>query len=447
MGDAKRGQGQNSGFRVAKGRDDMKIKLLISYMVTAVVVAGIGISPTASVAAIWGRIANLGFANQRIKATLFFAGQALDGTNPYGCNPGSNLDAYTMHPRDFNKRWSENRANRDMALNQMVKAGVNVINMSSWGEDFLPCAWAIKAAPMQTSPTAHDELFAATVGKPLLIAPFLEERGDGSLFPWAFRGEFPIRRDGQVAPGTVSQIVNLINRYLKNPRHPEWAEKWARVYDQDGNQRYAVVIIHASSDLLSSGQDADFAAGFDKVAKAVFDQTGGIDGGIKIGFFIDALPPGTTAPGAFKPSAKFTGPELRKTKSLLGIECFIPEVFFGSSDTGAVVNWKRHFSSGWFQTGIPFLMDVSPGYDGHIVFGKSPPVYGLTPEWLSQLGQMVSDYGQAGMVFNAWNGYTESLAAVPLLDAKYGNLFYDWLRSLQPGKYGWPFILGPYILN
>ena len=34
-----------------------------------------------------GRLANPGFQNQRIKATYFFTGQALDGSNYYGTTP------------------------------------------------------------------------------------------------------------------------------------------------------------------------------------------------------------------------------------------------------------------------------------------------------------------------------------------------------------------------
>jgi hypothetical protein len=245
--------------------------------------------------------------------------------------------------------------------------------------------------------------------------------------------------------------VDLINRYLKDPSHPEWAEKWARVYNQNGEERYAVVIIHASSDRLVSGDDAAYAAGFDDVADAVSKLTGGT----KVGFFIDALPPETGAPGAFKPSSTYTGQELKKSKSLLGVECFIPEVFINSSDMGVVINWKRNFSSGWSQTGIPFLMDVSSGYDGRLIFGSGPPRYGLTAEWLSQIGKMVSDYGQAGMVFNSWNGYTEGMVAVPGITYQsenfgnlfFGNLFYDWLQSLKYDVYAPPYTLGPYILN
>jgi len=411
------------------------------------------IGPPTARAQTWGRLANPGFTNQRIKATLFFAGQARDGTKRYGdCNPGNDAYVYVpenerekyqaclvdadhkdlsvVHPLDSaHWKWSESPAYRDTALNLMVEAGINVINMSSWGEDFLPCAWVTAAAPMQTDPEAHNELFTAAVGKPLLIVPYLESRG-GTDYPWEFRSEFPTRPDGAVAPGTISQITNMIHRYLKHPKDSTWPAKWAQVYDRNGEARYAVAIIHAaSSNLLGSGAHSAFAAGFDAIAEAVFQQTGGEQGGgVKVGFFIDALPPASNAPGTFKPSPEDTGPHLLNSQSLLGIECFTPELWVGSSDTTAVINWKRDFSRRWFETGIPFLMDVSPGYDAHCVFNPDFR-YGLTTEWLDHLAQMNRDYGRSGMVYNAWNGYGESLVAIP--SQEYGNLFYDWLSSLR----------------
>lgn len=368
----------------------------------------------------WGRLANPGFENQRIKTTLFFAGQARDGSSPYGCTPAPNLSLYTVHPLDERHlNWSVSRENRDFALNEMVEAGINVVTMSSWGERFLPCdaGWA-KYAPMQTAPQAHDELFEAAAGKPLLIMPLIESRDK----EWNFRGEFPRTRDG-VAPGTVSQITELIERYLKNG-HPEWASRWARVYDRNGEPRYAVVIIHASSELLYPNEHQAFAAGFDLVAEEVFKATG-----VKVGFFIDPLPPGTNAPGRFKPDPEATGPFLRRTNAILGIQGFIPEVWTELTDDAALIAWKRDFSRRWSESGIPFLMDVSPGYDAHLVFPEGHPPYGLNAAWQEALTEMVADFGQDGLVFNSWNGYTEGMAAVPTRE--YGDTFYRWLQRLN----------------
>jgi hypothetical protein len=367
----------------------------------------------------WGSIANPGFEQQPIHTTLFFTGSAKDGSTPYGYLAPENTQFYTVHPTDdAHLKWSETPAARDLALNQMVDVGINVVTMSSWGEDFLSPqdSWGLWA-PMQCAPPSHDELFAAAVGKPLLITPMIESRAN-----WAMRDEFPTW-GGQVAPGTVSQIKNLVDRYLLNPAHPEWADKWTKVYDRNGEMRYAVTLIHASSNRLSPGEDAAYAAGFDAIAQKVFDDTG-----VKVGFFLDALPRQSPyAPGVFKPSAEQTGPELAARTSILGIQCFIPEIWADVTTETERINWKRDFSESWAATGIPFLMDVSPGYDAHLVFPGSVE-YGYDKTWMTALTGMVADFGQDGLVYNSWNGYTEGMAAVPTLED--GMTYYEWLDRL-----------------
>ena len=176
----------------------------------------------------WGLIANGGITNHRIKTTFFFSGQAIDGSKRYECipNPPNQLGSYTVHPIDSRHlNWSVSENYRTFVLNEMLGAGINVITMSSWGEAFLPCTsgWAAYA-PMQTSTQSHDELFSAAVDTPILIMPLIESRGD-----WTFYNEFPTF-DRRVAPGTVSQINELVNRYLKNTSHPEWSDKWLRFF-------------------------------------------------------------------------------------------------------------------------------------------------------------------------------------------------------------------------
>jgi hypothetical protein len=368
----------------------------------------------------WGRLANQNFANQRIKTTLFFSGQARDGSIRYECPPRNELNLYTVHPIDGRHlNWSTSSDNRAFALDEMLNTGINVVSMSSWGEAFLPCTTGWNWAPMQTSPLSHDELFSAAVGKPILITPFIERRGD-----WTFYNEFPTF-NGQIAPGTVSQINELINRYLKNPSHPEWADKWTRVYDRNGEERYAIVIIQASSNRIAVNDHDGYAAGFDNLAEQVFNATR-----VKVGFFLDALPPGGSAPGLFKPTPEETGSHLRNRASILGIQCFIPEVWLPRETNDVLrLSWKRDFSRRWSETGIPFIMDVAPGYDGHIVFPGSAQ-FGLDQQWIDSLTSMVNDFGEDGLVYNSWNGYTEGMAAVPTQE--FGYLYYQWLQSLNP---------------
>jgi len=57
----------------------------------------------------WGRLANPGFEGKPIRTALFFAGQAKDGSNPYGCPgaPPENRFLYTVSPADpRNLAWS-----------------------------------------------------------------------------------------------------------------------------------------------------------------------------------------------------------------------------------------------------------------------------------------------------------------------------------------------------
>jgi hypothetical protein len=216
--------------------------------------------------------------------------------------------------------------------------------------------------------------------------------------------------------------VDLVEGYLQNPEHPEWAERWARVYDREGMPRYAVVVIQVSAENLEADEHFRFANGFDLIAEEVFAQTGEW-----VGFFIDVLPAGTGAPGKFKASPEETGPSLYRTPALLGIQCFISEIWLGGSSDDVRIERKRDFSQRWAATAIPFIMDISPGYDAHIVFENSP-CYGYTPTWRSQLEQMVTDFGD-GLVFNSWNGYTEGMAAVPTNEHE--DIFYVWLQSIE----------------
>ncbi len=375
---------------------------------------------TRSVAGIHGRLANLGFENQTIKTTLFFAGQARDGSTRYDCFAGSNLGLFTVIPLDpRHLQWSDSADNRSFSLGLMAAAGLNTVTMSSWGEDFLPCddGWA-PSAPMQTAPESHDELFTAAADAALLILPLLESRGG-----WNLRSEFPADAEGRIAPGTLSQILNLIRRYLRNPDHPEWAERWAQVYDRETRPRYALALIHAASDRLGPADDAAFAAGFDLLADEVLRLSG-----VRVGFFPDPLPPASNAPGIFRPSPERTGAALAQTNSVLGIQAFIPEIWItGPATDEQRIAWKRDFSRRWSETGIPFLMDVSPGYDAHIVFPGSVH-YGFTAEWREALTEMVADFGEDGLVFNSWNGYTEGMVAVPT--PEFGDVVYRWLQTV-----------------
>ena len=447
----------------------------------------------------WGRLANPGFDGQRIRATLFFAGQPMDGTgssntaDPFrnGCGPTPDMTwCRTRTPLDSRHlNWIDagnplSSANRTFAVQSIADAGFNVINMSSWGERGLPCTRACAepvqcstesrclpdgqggydcftgwygAAPLQTSWYARDQLFDAAIGKPVLIMPFIESRFFGD---WDFHDEFPYAPNGALAPGLVSQIEDLLLEYLLQPTNPLWPSKWARVYDQLGQERYALGIIQTSSATLDPNDplaDQKFADGFDAVAQRVWD-----DLHVSVGFFIDPVardpaddsgcgvpnfstvksffgpdaPPAPQRPW-FKPDPSTTGSRLRQKASVLGIMAFSPEGWVDyPPDSGLTTNqcfklaWKREFSSRWQNTGIPFLQDVTPGYDGSQIFGPRPG-WGYNAAWRTELTQLVIDFGQAGMVYNAWNGYCEGLVGMPTTaEVATGFETYNWMRSL-----------------
>ncbi len=375
---------------------------------------------------VWGRLANPGFENEHIKSTLFFTGNWRNGIQFYDFNPSDNTGLFTIHPSDSRHLgWSENASNREFAVNTLIDAGVNVINMSYWG---LPGTdnWAYWA-PMQTSTGSHDELFDIALDKNILIAPYIESYAATDEYDgFSFMDDFP----GSVSvpsPQLIVMIEDLVDRYLVNPDNILWPDKWAKVYDKDGVERYLISIIHVASN-QGSVTDQSFAEGFDRVAEAIFANTG-----IHIGFALDILPSDSYAPGSFKATAVATGPYLVQQSSILAIQCFIPEIWTGLSNENDLINWKNSFHAGWINTGIPFIHDISSGYDAHIVFPSSP-LYGNNQLWRNLQSQAINNFESTSLTINAWNGYTEGFAGVPTV--QYGDTTYHWVCDLFGGTCG-----------
>ncbi len=473
----------------------MAMGCLQTCIVPLVILVVLGNLAAGTVAAqTWGTLANPGFAGQPVKSVYFFAGDwRFPGLGFYdGLTPASNNCLYTIYPVDpRHLGWSEALANRQFAVNTMLAAGVNVVNMSYWG----PAgdnSWAW-FAPMQTAIGAHNELFDVAVGRPLLIVPVIEEvpsSKDSPLIPgcqndfgppgnsvgYQFKNDFP-GTEANPAPGLVSRIEDLITRYLKNPAKPEWAEKWAMMYDRDGLPRlprYIISILHVGSNILggSSTPDATFAMGFDWVAKKVWQDTGGNNGGINVGFtldvFPDMIPADSIDPNSpfFRATPQSTGPYLLQHPSVLAVQAFIPEIVTGicnnvlhpgadcdkvagSPALDSLINWKRSFVQRWVATKLPVILDVSPGYDAHIVFDpkkfKSDERWGNNEPWRNNQSGFLS-LGVVGLSGNTWNGYTEGYAIVPSCGVPGGppglppcpaaptpsDPTYNWFHDLKP---------------
>ena len=151
-------------------------------------------------------------------------------------------------------------------------------------------------------------------------------------------------------------------------------DQWARVYDRDGNWRYAINILHASSD-VPGVTDAQFAEGFETVARQFQ---------IPIGFTLD-----TIQGRAYTAFPKTAGPLLATKPSVLAIAGYESEVFSGKVINGPpcgtaawqtchpfdnnpsnlvnLADWKRAALTDWVNSGTPVLLDVSNGFDGRKV--------------------------------------------------------------------------------
>jgi hypothetical protein len=440
----------------------------------------------------WGTLASPGFERSPIRTILFFAGQQLDGRSlPQNNCPALPDDitsrCSTVWPSDKTYLDWINPQNRIRALARIAGLGFNTISMSTWGESSLPCSASCSDVPAaccgkgvpdptchdpvpkcyvapdgnqrcrigwygsantQLSPAAKNELFDAATTQTILIMPFIESRFEHD---WNFRTDFPTSLDprerGALAPGLISQIEDLIATYLTRPANPRWPDKWALVYDQHGEKRHSVVIVQASSDSLARSDDQRFAESFDQVAEKIDEDTH-----IRIGFFIDPVPrdpvltpacPGSGGPlrssyvAAFRPDPSTTGSWLAQQSSILGIHAYSPEGWIDSPpqlsrsiDECVKLAWKQDYSQRWFATGIPFLQDVTAGYDGTKLFSSAPGLHrwGYSPSWHEGMKDLVARFGSKGFVYNSWNGYCEGLAGMETMPET-GNI--DLIRELM----------------
>jgi len=364
----------------------------------------------------WGRLANPGFEDQSIKSAFFFTGNARDGAPFYEFSPSPNIRLYTIHPSDARHlKWSESEANRAFAMDMMIATGMNVVNMSYWGPRGMD-NWAYWA-PMQTSTYSHDELFQTAVSKRILIAPYIEVYAQTAHSPgYSFADCFPGSQDNP-APELVTRVKDLVDRYILHPQDKRWTEKWAQVYDRTGEKRYLICLIAVASN-QEGLTDQTFAEGFDRVADCVY-----LDTGVRVGFAIDAMPPGTYLQAKFLPSPETTGSWLARQSSILAIQCYFSGHSIGVNDEDTIIGWMQRFSSKWINTGIPFIQDISPGYDAHIVF-PGPHIFGNTDSFRQAQKALIGKLRCQGVTFTAWNGYTEGYAGVPTVE--YGDAAYLW---------------------
>jgi hypothetical protein len=366
-----------------------------------------------------GLLANLGMENQPVEAVYFFAGEKRAHTHLFTTNP---LDV-----RDT--QWNSDPSSRPWVMDRMVSAHVNTVVMSYWSN-------ATASSPLELDDTSLPGVLDAVTGRPLVIEPAIES---SSL--WRFADEFPLGANGEVAPGLVTRIGELVALFRGR------MQLWAQIFDRNGEPRYAVNIIHASSNSPVNEafpQDVMFANAFDVVAARVEQLYG-----IRIGFTLDAV-----ANQPFSASPATTGAALERTASVLAIQDYEPEVFSGLvrsvapcdlpstkcpapydnnvDNLGNITDWKAKRTQDWIGTGVPVLLSVSNGFDGRYVWAKNGTGFwgdnhDYTDDrfrnWLSEMkGQ-----GAKGISFDTWNGFNEGYAAVPSVE--HGDTVYEWLTD------------------
>ncbi|WP_394848841.1 hypothetical protein LZC95_15475 [Pendulispora brunnea] len=373
-----------------------------------------------------GLLASAPFSCTAMKSAFFFAGSWQNGIKYYEYSPVDNRHYYTVHPADSRHlNWSERRSYQDFALDELVSAGFNVIDMSTWGPRGSD-NWA-PYAPMQTSTYAQDELFDAALKRDILIIPVIE---DVAATPNSPQVRFP--EDFGRNDHLRKAIDDLVNRYIVSPANPKWPSKWAQIYDSKLQPRYAVLLMHVCSKAIAaSDPDADstFASWIHQLAEDVKGDTG-----VDVGFTLDATPADGASANTYYLVPKRAGAILKDTREVLAIRPFLSEILhMDGPDEDRF--WAKHDEAkAWIATGIPYILDITAGYNATI-FGE-PYVYGNDDIWRNDQGA-IRGLGQSGLSFTAWNGYTESWAGMPTQesgrDGTPGDTWNRWLKAMLSG--------------
>jgi len=352
---------------------------------------------------------------QPVKAVYFFAGEG-DNNNP----------VYTSHPTlPDDLHWNSDPASRARVMSRLAAAHVNTVVMSYWSD--MP-QWSPMALTVQNGLTVPG-VVDAVQNLPLVIMPAIESGFDAShpqLPHLNFQDDFP-HAQGTVnlAPGLIERIGWLVQMFRND------MNRWAQIYDMNGEARYAINILHACSDERGIN-DATFASGFGAVAYQIE-----LKYRIKVGFTLDTIGSGC----GYIASPRSAGAALKAQPSVLAIMGFESEVFSGKlvphdnnrANLPNLAAWKRAALNDWVATGVPVILDVSNGYDGHLVFPNSPGSFwgdnqsATDDRWRNWMSELKNP-GIKGIVMDTWNGYTEGYAAVPTRE--HGDTVYNWLSDL-----------------
>jgi hypothetical protein len=323
-------------------------------------------------------------------------------------------------------------------LDRIIAAGANTIVMSYWSN--MP-QWS----PMALDGSSVSGVLEAARDRHLVVLPAIEggfDQNHPEIPHWEFSADFPAPSGANsVAPGLVLRIGQLVELFRDH------MSLWARLYDRNGEWRYAVYILHVCSDITGT-DDMNFAKGFEEVAAQVQ-----VNLHIPVGFVLDII----GGCHAYVATPRNAGPILEQQPSVLAVNGFESEVFSGKVKGGprcfdpdwhrcsphdnnqdnleALADWKRAAVHDWVVTGLPLILDVSNGFDGRIVWAKIESGTGFWGDnmdytedrwrnWMSELkGPSIK-----GITFDTWNGFTEGYAATP--SREHGETVYRWLTDL-----------------
>jgi hypothetical protein len=121
---------------------------------------------------------------------------------------------------------------------------------------------------------------------------------------------------------------------------------------------------------------------------------------------------------------------LNQICAILAIQMFIPEVYDSAVAEDQIFDFKRLLIETWRDSGVPVILDLAPGYDGHLVFPGSK-VWGNNDLWRSWLTSLWTDSPRnayVGISYDTWNGYTEGFVAVP--SDRNNDDDFHWIKKL-----------------
>jgi len=341
---------------------------------------------------IWGRIANPSHKDEIVYTALFFSGASL------GLQHES---LYTRHPLDQSYlKWGEENASKQ--IGKMKELGLNTIKVSYWNPQGI-------YSPMKSDLKAIHDTFEIAEKFDLLVVPFVEDNYHPS--DYMFWTHFP-----QDTSKFEEKLVFLLNEFGKH-------ENWLKMYNKDGEEKIVFWLIDSVASRPVN--EKEFAETFDKVAQRVKEKTGE-----EIGFVIDF-----TATGPYAAEHGINTDYLEQQESILAFNPFNPfnegkGKKFGETPTERQrVDLVIEKYSKVIDSKIPIIYSVIAGFDDtKLNWRVYREEYGYYEGWLSCQEELAARFGEGGLSFDCWNGYTEGFVIVPTKED--GTKIFEWAKEL-----------------